>query len=246
MTKNINNQQHSEDTVIDLYKMAQIAGKKWPKLLLVIILFSIIFFFGTVFLIPKKYTASSKVIIVAKNDNSSQSISYTEVETAQKLTATYTKIMQSEAISDIVIKNLNLDKLDYDNKTYNKVVSVTAEGTTEVMNISATTEDPQLSADIANEVVTVFTKQIYDIMQIENITVLNTAKVPTTASSPSVLKNTAFGVLIGFLIDGFWVFFITMHDTKLKTEEDIKEVLDYPVIGIIPEFKIGKNTGDTY
>jgi capsular polysaccharide biosynthesis protein len=37
-----------------------------------------------------------------------------------------------------------------------------------------------------------------------------------------------------------------MHDTKLKTEEDIKEVLDYPVIGIIPEFKIGKNTGDTY
>ena len=244
MTKSIYNQQHSEDTVIDLVKMAQIAGKRWPKLLIIIILFSIISFFGTLFLIPKKYTASSKVIIVSKNDNSSQSISYTEVETAQKLTATYTKIMQSEAISDIVIKNLNLNKLDYDNKTYNKVVSVTAEGTTEVMNISATTEDPQLSADIANEVVNVFTKQIYDIMQIENITVLNTAKVPVTAASPSVIKNTAFGELIGFFIDGFWVIFITMHDTKLKTEEDIKEVLDYPVIGMIPEFKIGKNAGD--
>lgn len=228
---------------IDFGKTIDQFKKIWGRLIFVIFATATIGYLATVFLIPKKYTASSKIIIVAKNDNTNQSISYSEVETAQKLTSTYTKIMQSEAISDIVIKDLNLDKLNYDNKMYNKAVSITAEGSTEVMNISATTVDSQLSADIANDVVNVFTKQIYDIMQIENVTVLNTAKVPEIPSSPNIVKNVSIAVLAGLLIDVLLLIVATMHDTKLKTEEDVKEILDYPVIGNIPEFKVGKNVG---
>ena len=230
--------QDSDEVTIDLGRMAEIAGKMWPKLFLILLVFSAAAYFGTVMLIPKEYTASSKIVIVAKNDNSNQTISYTEVQTAQKLTSTYTQIMQSEAISDIVIKDLSLDQKGYTNKTYNSVVKITSEDNTEVMNISATTRDPQLSADLANDVVNVFKSKIYDIMQIENVTVLNTAKVPQTPSGPSVTKNTAIGALIGLLLDFLWVFLRTLHDTKLKTEEEVKDVLGYPVIGIIPEMKM--------
>jgi len=238
MTEKYGNPQQDDEVTIDLGRMMEIAGKMWPKLFLVLLVFSAAAYFGTVMLIPKQYTASSKIVIVAKNDNANQTISYTEVQTAQKLTSTYTQIMQSEAISDIVIKDLSLDKKGYTNKVYNSVVKISSEDNTEVMNISATTKDPQLSADLANDVVNVFMAKISDIMQIENVTVLNTAKVPQVPSGPSVVKNTAIGALIALLLDFLWVFLRTMHDTKLKTEEDVKDVLGYPIIGTIPEIKM--------
>lgn len=235
--------QDDGEVTIDLGRMAKVAGKMWGKLFLILLLFSTLAYFGTTMLIPKRYTASSKIVIVARSENSNQSISYAEVETAQKLTSTYMQIMQSEAISDVVLKNLKLDQQGYTNKEYNKMVVITSGDNTEVMNISATTRDPQLSAEIANEVVDVFKSKIYGIMQIENVTVLNTAKVPTVPSGPDVLKNTLIGALIALLLDFLWVFLRTVHDTKLETEEEVKEVLAYPIIGTIPEIKYGKKAG---
>ena len=104
------------------------------------------------------------------------------------------------------------------------------------MNITAKTNDPKLSADIANEVVSVFQQKIYDIMQIENVTILNNAKVPTVPSGPSATKNTAIGAAIGIMICGAYTVIKVLTDTKVKTEEEVKKIFDYPIIGVIPEF----------
>ena len=124
------------------------------------------------------------------------------------------------------------------------MVEVKAASNTEVMNITATTKDPKLSADIANEMVSVFKKKIFDIMSVENVTVLNSAKIPTKPSGPSTLKNTAIGMMIGAVLCGIYAVIVLLTDTKVKTEEDVKKIFDYPVIGVIPEFKVeerGKN-----
>ena len=109
---------------------------------------------------------------------------------------------------------------------------------TEVMNIDVTTNDPQLSTDIANEVVDVFEDKIYDIMQIENVTTLTDAKVPQKKSGPSTLKNTAIGGIIGLLICSVITILQLFTDTKVKTEEEVKKIFDYPIIGSIPDFEI--------
>ena len=111
------------------------------------------------------------------------------------------------------------------------------------MNINVTTNDPALSADIANEVVDVFEEKIYDIMQIENVTTLTDAKVPQKKSGPSTLKNTMIGGLLGIVICGIITVLQLFTDTKVKTEEEVKKIFDYPIIGSIPDFEI-KDTED--
>lgn len=238
---------HYEDNdTIDLLKLFEIVMKNIVWFIIVIILCGTVAYAGTTLLIDKTYSATATVIIVQNNNsNASQAVTYNDVQLSQKLVSTYTQILQSEAIGDSVVANLDLyDKYEIDTEKLNKMVEVKAASNTEVMNITATTKDPKLSADIANEMVSVFKKKIFDIMSVENVTVLNSAKIPTKPSGPSVLKNTAIGMMIGAVLCGIYAVIVLLTDTKVKTEEDVKKIFDYPVIGVIPEFKVeerGKN-----
>ena len=84
----------------------------------------------------------------------------------------------------------------------------------------------------------VFEEKIFDIMQIENVTTLTEAKIPQKKSGPSTLKNTAIGLVLGLLICAGITVFILLTDTKVKTEEEVKRIFDYPIIGSIPDFEI--------
>lgn len=238
---------HYEDNdTIDLLKLFEIVMKNIVWFIIVIILCGTVAYAGTTLLIDKTYSATATVIIVQNNNsNASQAVTYNDVQLSQKLVSTYTQILKSEAIGDSVVANLDLyDKYEINSAKLNSLVEVKAANNTEVMNITATTKDPKLSADIANEMVSVFQKKIYDIMSVENVTVLNSAKVPTKPSGPSVLKNTAIGMMIGAVLCGIYAVIVLLTDTKVKTEEDVKKIFDYPVIGVIPEFKVeerGKN-----
>lgn len=238
---------HYEDTdTIDLLKLFEIVMKNIVWFIIVIILCGTVAYAGTTLLIDKTYSATATVIIVQNNSsNASQAVTYNDVQLSQKLVSTYTQILKSEAIGDIVVANLDLyDKYGINSAMLNNLVEVKAANNTEVMNITATTKDPKLSADIANEMVNVFQKKIYDIMSVENVTILNSAKVPTGPSGPSTLKNTAMGMMIGAVLCGIYAVIVLLTDTKVKTEEDVKKIFDYPIIGVIPEFNTeegGKN-----
>ena len=119
------------------------------------------------------------------------------------------------------------------------MVSISSVKDTEVIKISVETKDPNLSANIANEIVSVFRRKIVTIMNIENVTVLNSAKVPEQKSSPSNLKNTLMGFLLGCVIDGCIVVYLLLNDRNIRTEEELKEIFDYPIIGLIPDMNTG-------
>ena len=195
----------------------------------------------TKFLMEEKFTAEAKMIIVQKSDSASnqQNYTYSDVQLSQKLASTYSEIIMSEAISDQVVSNLNLYELyEIDSQAYSKIVKVSSANNTEVINIDVTTNNPQLSANIANEIVDVFEEKIYDIMQIENVTTLTDAKVPLKKSAPSTTRNVAIGGLIGMLICMVIVIKELFTDVNIKTEDEVKAIFDLPVIGNIPYFEI--------
>jgi capsular polysaccharide biosynthesis protein len=231
----------NDEIEIDLSRVFEIVKKHFKPFALIILATSIAAALVTLFLIPKKYTAEAKLIIVQKSNPDSQQISYNDLQTSQKLVNTYSEILKSEAISDEVIRNLKLDQEGINHGTYLGMVSITSVKDTEVIKISVQTQDPQLSANIANEIVSVFRRKIVTIMNIENVTVLNSAKVPDQKSSPSNLKNTLMGFLLGCVMDGCIVVYLLLNDRNIRTEEELKEIFDYPIIGLIPDM----NTGGT-
>ena len=78
-------------------------------------------------------------------------------------------------------------------------------------------------------------------MSIENVTILNSAKVPEKKSSPSTMRNTLIGFLLGCFVDGCIVVYLLLNDRNIRTEEEMKQIFDYPIIGLIPDM----NTGGT-
>ncbi len=229
----------NDEIEIDLSRVFEIIKKHFKPFALIVLAASIVAALITLFLIPKKYTAEAKLIIVQKSNPDSQQISYNDLQTSQKLVNTYSEILKSEAISDEVIRNLNLDNEGIDHSTYLEMVNISSVKDTEVIKISVETKDPALSARIANEIVSVFQRKIVKIMNIENVTVLNSAKVPEQKSSPSNVKNIMIGFLMGCVIDGCIVLYILLNDRNIRTEEELKQIFDYPIIGLIPDMTHG-------
>lgn len=221
----------NDEMEIDLIKFWEAFKKVWGRCVIITIVLTVLAFCGSMFLIPEKFTASSKLIIVQESTIASSQISYNDLQTSQKLVTTYSEIMKSEAILDTVIDNL---RLDMTTKELNDILTVESKSNTEIIDVSVTTTDPKLSAKIANEVVDVFVDKIYHIMNVENVTVLDVAKVPEEKSGPSNVKNGLIGGAVGVVISGLIVVYKTLTDTKVKTVEEVKAIFDYPIIGNIP------------
>lgn len=227
---------------IDLMQIFEIIKEKLVLFILICMVTCTIALCFTKFVLKEEFTANAKLIIVQKSDSASQqNYTYSDQQLSQKLVATYSQIIMSEAISDPVVSNLDLFNLyGIDSEKYGKIVKVSSANNTEVIDVSVTTNDPVLSADIANEVASVFEDKIYDIMQIENVTTLTEAKVPTKKSGPSTLKNMLIGGVIGLLICGIITVIQLLTDTQVKTEEEVKKIFSYPIIGSIPDFEVSE------
>lgn len=229
----------NEEIEIDLFRIWEIVCVHWKSLVALIGAGLIIAVLITTFLIPKKYTAEAKLIIVQNSSTDNTQMTYNDIQTSQKLVNTYSEILKSEAISDDVIRNLRLAQEGIDHQVYLDMVEIDSVNDTEVIDISVTSLDPQESADIANEIVSVFQRKIVTIMNIENVTVLNSAKVPEEPSSPSRIRNGLIGAAMGLMVDVVIIVVMLLQDQNVKTEEELKKIFDYPIIGMIPDMESG-------
>ena len=217
---------------IDFTQILDSIKKLLLPIIIICIVTSILSLIITVTFIEKKYQASGKLIVTQTLSQEQTQLSYNDVVLSQKLVDTYTQILLSDRIGDLVIANLDTDITTTDYKNQLKVTSVSD---TEVINVSIETFDPELSAEIVNITLDVFKDEIPMIMSIENVSILDKAKVPTVPSSPSVLKNTLIGLLIGILISGGLVLYDILKNNFVKDEDELRDLLGIPVIGIIPD-----------
>ena len=226
---------------IDLFKIFSKIKELFATCIVICCITSTAAFAYSSLLIEPSYTSTGKMIVVQNGDSTTNNqLNINDVNLSQKLVNTYSEILKSEKISDIVFAKL---ELPYSNKEFNQIVKISGANNTEVINISATTGDPQESTMIVNTIIEVFQEEIYSIMRIENVSILNWAKVPTAKSSPSILQNTIIGLLLGIIISGLLVILAVVFDNKIKTEEELKEIMGISVIGVIPDFDIDNNNG---
>ncbi|MBX7527413.1 GumC family protein [Qipengyuania vesicularis] len=72
-----------------------------------------------------------------------------------------------------------------------------------------------------------------------NILIVDRADVPSTQSSPSLTRNLAIGLLIGFALAGLAIFLRDQLDDVIHIPEDIEDKLALPLLGVIPEAEEG-------
>ena len=115
------------------------------------------------------------------------------------------------------------------------MLSITNKSGTRILEISATTGDPKLSADIANEVAELATTWLPAVMECNEPHVAEEAVVPTRRAGPSYVRNTVIGALVlALLVYGVYVVRY-LYDDSIRTEEDMEKYFGLMPLAVIPE-----------
>ena len=175
---------------------------------------------------------SSTQILVSQEKTEVNSFSSQDIQTNLQLINTYNVIIKSPAILSLVIDELDLNTTAA--ALTNKITVSNAEDS-QVVNITVQDPDPQRAVDIANKTAEVFQTQIKTLMQVNNVSVLTPAILGDNPSpvKPDPMLNMAIAAVIGMMLGVGLAFLLEYLDTTVKTEEDIEEILNLPVLGLI-------------
>lgn len=201
---------------------------KWLIATLAIIAALIAFLLSS-FVISPTYEASTQVLVAPKETQNNM-IDSSQVQSSVALVNTYRVIIQSPAILEAVQQNVIGAPENISN-----LITVNSEQNSQVINIKVQHTNPVLAADIANEISTVFAEEVRELMSgVDNVKVLSDASVPMSPVKPNILLNTAIAMVLGLMIGVAIAFLKVVLDRRIKTEQDVENILELPVLGSIP------------
>ncbi len=215
---------------IDLLELLR-AVLKYIRLIIVLcIVFGAGGFLGTKFLIAPTYTASTSIYLTPQI-NDTGSLDYNSQMANSKLVNNVVNLMTQNNIMSEVAKDVGLENAS----SVKKCITVSNQADTEIVTITATTEDPKLSKDIANGTVTTFINTMQKNLNVRNIEIVDKAKLSYVPSGPNIKKNTMMATLVGGVIGVGYAVLKFLLDNRLRTKEEAEKYLGIPVFAEFPE-----------
>ncbi len=182
---------------------------------------------GSMFL-PNEYTATTTMYVLSKNEESQTMLTQSDLSAGQMLTNDVATILRSDRVKNDVASQFGLDSLGaYD-------LSVTSSTTTRVITLAVTGHDPRNAAEVANALVEDTSRVASEIMQIEAVNVIDSAKTPMAPSGPRRTLYTAVGFMAGLFAAVAIVVIQDMLDTRIRSGQDVEELVGVPVVGHFP------------
>lgn len=219
------------EETIDLSKLFAILKKNIKYLIILPIAFLVLSIVITFIFMTPKYSASTQVLVNQKEMDSQMMAQ--EVQSNLQLVNTYTEIIKSPRILDKVSKNL---KGQYSSEEISSMLTVSNQAESQILNIAVENKNRETASKVANEIATVFSKDVSKIMNVDNVSILSKADNNGNKVSPKPLINAVVGIFLGIIVALIIIFLKEILDKRIKTEEDVEEILNLPVLGIIQRF----------
>jgi len=219
----------SMEETISLQEIFDVLKKRLSLIVVMTIGVAIIAALVSFLLITPMYESNAQ-FIVNESTKSDQQLSQNDIRTNVELINTYKVIIESQAILDDVVTELNLDMTAA--QLANKITVSSAENS-QVVNIKAQDEDPSMATQIANTTMFVFQEKLPELMNVDNVHTLSEAIDKTTPISPNKKLNIAIGLVLGLMIGVGIAFLLEYLDTTIRTNDDITKHLEVPILGVI-------------
>lgn len=226
---------------MDIRKIIAMLLRKWPFIVITAFIFTVVFYvYSSVYITPI-YSAQATMIVNKSQYQASEQnqMSYSDILLTQKLVKSYILIMKSDTNIELVKKEIGTELTVGQLKSYVKISGV---GETEVLKINVENKDPVLAQSIANALVKVSPATIIRVIKAGSAEVIDTAKVPAKPVKPVVWQYAAIGTMLGLMLSVALIFLRDFFDNTFKTEDDVRNVLDLPVITSLPEIMKGGAT----
>ncbi|MEB7965768.1 Wzz/FepE/Etk N-terminal domain-containing protein [Mammaliicoccus sciuri] len=219
------------EETIDLSKLFLILKKNIKYLIVLPIVFLALSMVITFVFMTPKYSSSTQVLVNQKETDNQMMAQ--QVQSNLQLVNTYSEIIKSPRILDKVSKNL---KGKYSSKELSGMLTVSNQAESQILNIAVENESREAASKVANEIANVFSKDVSKIMNVDNVSILSKADTKGNQISPQPLVNTVVGIFLGLIVALIIIFMKEILDKRIKTEEDVNEILDLPVLGTIQDF----------
>lgn len=220
----------NDEVQIDLSELFKLI-KKHLRLIIIFMLVGIILVGSyTTFMVDKKY--SSQGTILLKSDVVDGAVDSRQLVSNNSMIANYIKLLQGNNIQDKIAKNLDISK-----GIVRSSLQISNTEDTQIIEITATTTDAGLSKRIVDETIKVFTETVKEMLDVSNIIIVDNAEINAYPVSPSLQKNMFLGAVGGIVIALGYILLTYLLDSKIKTPEVAEQVLDLPVLGMVPYFE---------
>lgn len=246
-------------TVINMGYVLSILKRNIISILVWAIL-GVVFSLITVFmLVEPKYSSSIDILVNQKNNNTA--VQYNVQQADLQAINTYKDILTKPIILTPVLKEIKrTDNYQGSLNTLEKSIKVSNQASSQVITVTVTDKNAYVAADVANTIGKVFAKKVKKMMQVDNVTIVSSAKVNTKPVSPRKKLYALVGLVTGLII-GVVIALIkeltdkTVKDSSFLTDElgltnigsvyhlDINDS-DYGVVKVIARNKISNNGDD--
>ena len=221
-------ERREEEDVIDLMEIGRLLMSRWKLILVAMLAGALVTCAYCVLMLKTSYQAEASLYIT----NSDSLLTFSDLQLSSALTEDYEYIIKSRTVLERVIKD---QELDVDYKQLAKLVTVNNPDSSHVIQILVTTSDPEMSRNIANSLLNVSVEQINQIVGSGMPNVIDESVINSVAEiRPSVVKYTAIGLILGFILAAGILIIRMLMDTTIKSEEEIERYLQVPLLSSIP------------
>ena len=216
---------------IDVFHLLKILWKRKILIALVAIVAGALAFAYSAFIVKPEFTSTTRIYVVNRNQGDKPGLTNQDLQAGSYLVKDYREIILSQDVLEKVTSNL---KLDLSPKALASKIKVTVPVDTRIVSISVNDRVPEEASRIANSLREVAAEKIISITRVSDVTTLEEARPATAPSSPNIRKNTIIGLLGGTVFTVIAVLIVELVDTRVKRPEDIEDVMQIALLGVVP------------
>lgn len=216
---------------IDVFHLLKILWKRKILIALVAFVTGIVAFAYSSFIVKPEFTSTTRIYVVNRNQGDKPGLTNQDLQAGSYLVKDYREIILSQDVLEKVATDL---KLELPPKGLASKIKVTVPVDTRIVSISVTDRAPEEASRIANSLREVAAQKIISVTRVSDVTTLEEARPATSPSSPNIRRNTMVGFLAGAVVMVVTVLLVELLDTRVKRPEDIEDVMQIALLGVVP------------
>lgn len=182
-----------------------------------------------VYKVTATFTVHTENKVLSGEDGVKAYSFYYDRESADRLTTVFPHIIGNKLLQQQVCEDLGVDSMPAS-------VSATGVQGTNMMTLTATGSDPQLTYDALLSVIENYSSVADYIIGRTKLVMINEPVIPEKPSNTTAwVSSVMSAALIGLVLGMGWILIYAILRKTIRTKEDIRNVLNQHCVGILPQ-----------
>ena len=237
----LKSQNQEDEDFIDLLPLIRAVWKKAWLVFLLAALCAVLSFVGVKLLVSPTYRTTFSAYVNNSSEGKQASLTSSDVTANKSLANTYNKIIVSRTVLQQAAQEANCQ---FSYAELKGMVESQVENNTEIITVSVTTHDPQLSKDLADAVYQVAVSVGSSVVDGSSMRAYELPEYPDNIYSPHYIRIVIIAFAATALVICAVIALQEFFDNRVKSQESLEERFGLVVLGSIPNFSSAFNNTD--